>query len=373
MSTSLEIQTIDSKVDILAANQTSSQQAIFNHLEGIQEDMQTATTFQSTGLTEIIETRKSTSKIHDIVHDIRSYQKSAQQATQLQVEKLDATITAIQRSLLSATRPARSHPRNRPIRKRVRHDRPITESEEYQDNSMTGIFSEIVQRTIEPSIIPVQINRLVDIAITVRYRCGRASFEAVAVPDPDFEAADIETKLRMIKYLQNLRLLLWLLYRQDYSRDRIFALPYHPHSELIPEAQLVSSWTQYCVLQYHRPKLNVFTVTRNDNTDLNYLAAYIKHAISVKADLEDYKSFLKYVGLQHLLHQFNYLATEKLVRICNQAVKVWEKFRDVPPFPFWESHVMATYRHQTLGSWRYCTHFYGKSGAVVMLIEHQMS
>ena len=108
---------------------------------------------------------------------------------------------------------------------------------------MPGIFSELVQRTVDPSTIPVQINRLVDLAVTVRYRCGKAQFRAVAVPDPEFDAADFETKLRMVKYLQDLRLLLWLLSRKEYvvSRDHVFH--YLPQSSLIPDANLCSTWT----------------------------------------------------------------------------------------------------------------------------------
>lgn len=108
---------------------------------------------------------------------------------------------------------------------------------------MPGIFSELVQRTVNPSTIPVQINRLADLEFTVRYRCGKAQFRAVTVPDPEFDAADFETKLRMVKYLQDLRLLLWLLCRKEYvvSRDHVFHCL--PQSSLIPDANLCSAWT----------------------------------------------------------------------------------------------------------------------------------
>jgi hypothetical protein len=108
---------------------------------------------------------------------------------------------------------------------------------------MLGVFSGLVQRTTNPSTIPAQLNKLVDLAVTVRYRCGKAQYEAVAVPDPEFDAANFGTRLRMVKYLQDLRLLLWLLCRKEYTCHRSLVIKSSPRSELVLEARLVSSWT----------------------------------------------------------------------------------------------------------------------------------
>lgn len=119
----------------------------------------------------------------------------------------------------------------------------MVDVEEKEEQSMPGIFSELVQRTVNPSTIPVQINRLVDLAVTVRDRCSKAQFRAATVPDPEFNAADFKTKLRMVNYLQDQRLLLWLLCRKEYVVSRGHVFHCLPHSSLIPVANLGSAWT----------------------------------------------------------------------------------------------------------------------------------
>jgi hypothetical protein len=243
MSTSLEVQVIDSKVDDLAVKQTFSHQITVSHLEKIQEGVEAAETLQHTAHQTTLDISRSTDRIHETLHDIRMSQTSSQQTTRLQAERLDTALAAIQRSLLSTARPARSRPRNRRIGRTTRRVTPIADIKECEDYAMLGVFSELVQRTTNPSTIPAQLNRLVDLAVTVRYRCGKAEYEAVAVPDPEFEAANFGTRLRMVKYLQDLRLLLWLLCRKEYTCNRSLVINSSPGSELVLEARLVSSWT----------------------------------------------------------------------------------------------------------------------------------
>jgi hypothetical protein len=242
MSTSLDVQVIDSKVDDLAVKQTSSHQITVSHLEKIQEGVEAVETLQHTAHQTTLDISRSTDKIHETLHDIRMSQTSSQQTTRLQAEKLDATLAAIQRSVLSTARLARSHPRSRRIGRTTRRVTPIADIKECEDHAMLGVFSELVQRTTNPSTVPAQLNRLVDLAVTVRYRCGKAQYDAVAVPDPEFEAANFRTRLRMVKYLQDLRLLLWLLCRKEYTCHRSLVINSPPRSELVLEARLVSSW-----------------------------------------------------------------------------------------------------------------------------------
>jgi hypothetical protein len=248
MSTSPDIQTIDSKFEILAAEQTSSQRANIGHLDKIQEGVQAVATLQKTACLAALDISRSTDRIHETLQYIQASQAASQAASQLfsnqQAEKIDTVLSAIQRSLLNAPAKEQRTPRTRRnARKTSFCRRNVVDVEEKEEQSMPGIFSELVQRTVNPSTIPVQINRLVDLAVTVRYRCGKAQFRAVAVPDPEFDTADFETKLRMVKYLQDLRLLLWLLRRKEYivSRDHVFR--YLPRSSLIPDANLSSTWT----------------------------------------------------------------------------------------------------------------------------------
>jgi dihydroneopterin aldolase len=244
MSTSLDIQTIDSKFEIVAAEQTSSQRTNIGHLDKIQEGVQAVATLQKTACSAALDISRSTDRIHETLQYIQASQAASQLFSNQQAEKIDAVVSAIQRSLLNAPVKEQRTPRTRQnARKTSFCRRNVVDVEEKEEQSMPGIFSELVQRTVNPSTIPVQINRLVDLAVTVRYRCGKAQFRAVAVPDPEFDAADFETKLRMVKYLQDLRLLLWLLCRKEYvvSRDHVFHCL--PQSSLIPDANLDSAWT----------------------------------------------------------------------------------------------------------------------------------
>lgn len=59
--------------------------------------------------------------------------------------------------------------------------------------------------------------RLVKTAYLVQESNGRAMIEMLATTDENFERADIETKITMIKYIQGLRLLTWLLRRDNFA------------------------------------------------------------------------------------------------------------------------------------------------------------
>ena len=296
MSTSLDVQAIDSKVDDLAVKQTSSHQMTVSHLEKIQEGVEAVEALQHTAHQTTLDSLRSTDRTHEALHDIRMSQTASQQAARLQAEKLDATLAAIQRSLLSTARPARPRPRSRRIG-RTPHVTPIADIKECKDHAMLGVFSELVQRTTNPSTIPAQLNRLVDLAVTVRYRCGKAHFEPLALPDPEFEAASFETKLRMVKYLQDLRLLLWLLCRKEYFCDRAFQLTSLPQSQLIPEARLVSSWTVWTTLEI--ASLRSKTKLRcRDGPFLRYLLFFRSESLEFRSNLRTEDPHYPPIGLR---------------------------------------------------------------------------
>jgi hypothetical protein len=163
--------------------------------------MHAAAAFQTASLAETTEVSKSTTKIHKTLYQIH-------QSTRLQVEKLDATLTVIQRSLLmSSSKGSWSSRIGRNSRKKGSRWCNIIDFEENEDQSMPEKISELFQRTADLSIVPAQVNKLVDLAVTVNSCFGKDHFEPLAVPDPQFKAANFETKLRMVKYLQDLRLL----------------------------------------------------------------------------------------------------------------------------------------------------------------------
>jgi hypothetical protein len=239
LSTSLDVQAIDSKVDKLAVEHASSQHTNVNHLQRIQKEVQSVGTVQHITHETTLGISRSTVKIHDTLQDIQTSQASSHQTTWCQLESLNARIAAMQRSLLNIPT---AHQKGAKTRRRVRRPDPRRHVSEEQ-HALLGVCSEFEQRISAPPAIPTQLNRLVDIAVTARHRCGKWHLEALAIPDSAFEAADLRTRLRMVKYLQDLRLLLWLLCRKEYSRDWLLNPSGLPRSELISEARLVSSWS----------------------------------------------------------------------------------------------------------------------------------
>ncbi|PMD30860.1 hypothetical protein L207DRAFT_519965 [Hyaloscypha variabilis F] len=247
MSTNLGIQTIESKVDNFSSEQANSHRLSVSHLEQIRDGVHAAATLQTQSLANTKEISESTTKIHETLHDIWLAQTSSQQTTHLQLERLDANIAAMQRSLLGMPPTSRTRPKPRRI-SRKQHQANRGQAGFHRNGSVPGLPSEMVHDTNNPPTNPAQLTRLVDLAVTVRHRAGKAHFEALAVPDPEFEAAGFKTKLQMVKYLQDLRLMLWLLCRKQRNDLRIVMPGSTDQSRLMPEAGLVSSWTIWMTL-----------------------------------------------------------------------------------------------------------------------------
>lgn len=243
--TSLDVQAVDSKVDNLAVEHASSQHTNVNHLKRIQQEVQSVGAVQHITHETTLGISRSTDKIHDTVQDIQMSQATSHQTTRRQLESLDARIAAMQRSILNIP-----HQKGAKTRRRVRKPDPRRYVSQ-EEHSFVGAYSELEQRTPNPPAVPTQLNRVVDIALTARHRCGKWHLEALAIPDSAFEAADFGTRLRMVKYLQDLRLLLWLLCRKECGRDWLLNPSGLPRSELITEAHLFSTWSLVMVLDIH--------------------------------------------------------------------------------------------------------------------------
>jgi len=241
MSTSQVIDGVDSKIDNFTAEQTSNQTLNINYLEKIQEGVQAVATLQSTTQVETSNVSKATESIRQVLQDIQTSQATSHQISLQQAQKLDGVLFAIQTSLLNVTTNNCPRPKARRSRKSCYQRRTTFGIEKTKGFST---HQDLSHDTSQSSIAEVQLNRVVDLAFTVRYRCGEAQFKTIAVPDPVFEDADRETKLRMVKYLQDLRLLLWLLRRDTYPVHGLSAFRYLKPCSLcyISESSLVSSW-----------------------------------------------------------------------------------------------------------------------------------
>ena len=234
---------MDTKVDKFTESQNTSQHVTNSHLEQIKASMDAAVVVQSASLAEATEISNSTIEIQETLHEMHQ----STQSTRMQVEKLDATLVAIAQSLLKSTiKGSRSTRTGTSFRKRGSRRCNTVDSGKDQRETMTDIFSEFVQQTTDVPIVQAQMTKLVDLAVIVRYRCGKAQFESLAVPDPQFEAATFSARLRMVKYLQDLRLLLWLLCR----KEKEYFCNRGKSEEYAPEGKIFSLLTQQIYWRY---------------------------------------------------------------------------------------------------------------------------
>jgi len=101
----------------------------------------------------------------------------------------------------------------------------------------------------------------------------------------------------MVKYLQDLRLLLWLLCRKEYFCDRAFQLTSLPQSQLIPEARLVSSWTVWTTLEI--ASLRSKTKLRcRDGPFLRYLLFFRSESLEFRSNLRTEDPHYPPIGLR---------------------------------------------------------------------------
>lgn len=274
LSTSLNVQAIHYKIDNLVVEHASSQNINAHHLEKIQQEVQNVGAVQHTTLETTLGISRSTDKIHDTVQDIQMSQVTSHQTTRRQFECLDARLAAMQHSLLNIPI---AHQKGIRTRRRVRRPDPRRHVSQ-GGHSVLGIYPELEQRISDSSAITAQLNRVVDIAVTARYRCGKWHLEALAIPDSAFEAADIGTRLRMVKYLQDLRLLLWLLCRKECVWDGLLNPSGLPRSRLIAEAQLFSH-SDLATLFDIPPPVYPENIRYNRNLDIWYYRAVTSESI----------------------------------------------------------------------------------------------
>jgi hypothetical protein len=113
----------------------------------------------------------------------------------------------------------------------------------YKNASTAALDQDTDKQISNPSIhSPTQVNRLVDIAVTVRYRRGKPCVSILGIIDQEFQEADFETKRRMVKSLQDLRFLIWLFTCNTDLGSNFQSSIMKPQSGLIRDAGIASTW-----------------------------------------------------------------------------------------------------------------------------------
>jgi hypothetical protein len=109
----------------------------------------------------------------------------------------------------------------------------------------------------------LRVNQLVDIAITVRYRQGKPIIGVIGILDPDFEAAEFETKVRMVKFLQDLRLLFWLFAHNNNFERSIQRQTTNDQSAITKSSNLAITWNLWKTSEVVRAGCFIPNSTRN--------------------------------------------------------------------------------------------------------------
>ena len=152
----------------------------------------------------------STSSLERNVIDMRQHLGVHSGATERHLLELDARVQTMQQMLEHSISPQRRT--FMPLRSRriqlqaPRHVSQITKKSDFPENR-------ILSRIREPGS---EFVRLISPGFLVYEKDGKAHTELVALNSGDLNRFDVPQKSRMIQYLQRLRLLLWLLKRENY-------------------------------------------------------------------------------------------------------------------------------------------------------------
>ena len=134
---------------------------------------------------------------------------------------------------------------------------------------------ESATRTQRPPEHPHTLMRLVKTAYLVQESNGRPVIEMLATTDNNFESAEIPKKLEMIKYIQGLRLLMWLLRHDNLTSAARFCANDDPVSNLLKNGKLNTGykrlvvpseflrWKQFSLIQKHYSPLSGGAVPKN--------------------------------------------------------------------------------------------------------------
>jgi hypothetical protein len=172
----------------------------------------------------------------DIIH--QSYVDNMG-ATRLSLNAMDARLSEIQEQLRYSIqdRLLNSTARQATSRKAVKRKVPHTA----RKLELVGCNPDSSLRVLQsPISIPL---RLVKPGLLIRDLNGRLTFELVALEDVEYTAADVELKGTLIERARNLRLMIWLLQRQQHLSCAEFCkLSRSTHYNFVSQAHLSSRW-----------------------------------------------------------------------------------------------------------------------------------
>jgi hypothetical protein len=161
--------------------------------------------------------------------------------TSKQIDILEARILAMQLQLISSIEASGNPKRPKPSTKRRRKAYRV--SANARKIELTGTvmaeWCSIPVSTAEYSV------RLVKPALLLHEKGGLLRYEVTTLEDEDFEKLDLVQKTTVIQYLQGLRLLLWLLQRDNLLTAAQREAVAESHSSLASQASITSFW-EFC-------------------------------------------------------------------------------------------------------------------------------
>ena len=201
------VETIDSKVNALIVQQENSK----TRLDSISETVKELKSIRFDEQMPVARMLDSTKTIQQQLNNIQLSHDCSQSFSQQQADKLDSIMVMMQYNLLNSQNPRSSIHRQA----LAQQSTPLQKTSKRTSRLQKSTFESRSKRSVcstppSPKELAHLLN-LVDTAVTVKFRRNGWHFEMVAIPDESYEIANIKTKIRMVKVLQDLRLLIWLL------------------------------------------------------------------------------------------------------------------------------------------------------------------
>lgn len=196
----------------------------------------------------------STKTIQQQLNDIQLSHDCSQGFSQQQADKLDSIMVMMQYNLLNSQNPRSSIHRQT----RAQQSIPLQKTSKRTSRLQKSMFESRSKRSVcstPPSPKEsTHLIRLVDTAVTVKFRRNEWHLEMVAIPDESYQTADIKMKIRMVKVLKDLRLLIWLLRQERCQAFQKYRYAESQSLDLVLEKSISSAWFVWAfVIRYQNP------------------------------------------------------------------------------------------------------------------------
>ncbi|KAH0538027.1 hypothetical protein FGG08_005339 [Glutinoglossum americanum] len=216
--------------DALQVSQNSLQNGTFQRLDAVAKDVSKLRSEQST----------SSGVLHDKLEDMEYLNSTRNGTTQMHLTAIDARLKSIQKQLQKSVLQARAGA-EQPYARCMRKTPPKRLfSSRARRLEFAGLGSSLTKKPLRHlGLTPL---RLVKPGILLHEKNGQLMSELLALDDEAYAKADRAQKIALIEYVGGLRLVVWLLQKQNYLSSVGVGLGRNVQSNLTLAASLTSLW-----------------------------------------------------------------------------------------------------------------------------------